>query len=264
MNGFESLQRSIERLVGIQCSNYKEDYIKRRILSRMRLTNTADFEDYHRYLLANRQEIEGLRNALTINVTKFFRDTGVFDTLKREIIPGLVRRRRPVRIWCAGCATGEEPYSVAILMREQLGMNDGGSVTIYATDIDRDSLKKAKEGVYDENALENVGERRIRRYFVRRDDGTYAIRPIVSDMVTFKQHDLMTGIPISRYLDLIICRNVTIYFTEKQKNDLVRMFHAALVQGGYYVMGKTEYLGREVEDLFISHSATQKILVKRG
>jgi chemotaxis protein methyltransferase CheR len=262
MDAFMSLQKSIEKLVRIKCSNYKEDYIKRRILSRMRLTDTADFEAYHKYLLANPQELDLLRNALTINVTKFFRDPEVFEAIRREILPDLVRRRGSIRIWCAGCATGEEPYSIAILVHELMALHKDVSVTIYATDIDTVVLQKAAAGVYDRKALENVDEKKIRKHFISHDDGTFEVRPHIKDLVKFRQHDLMSGAPISRYLDVVTCRNVTIYFTEKQKNDLTHLFYSALAVDGYYVIGKTEYLAREVEHLFTPFNVMQKILRK--
>jgi chemotaxis protein methyltransferase CheR len=262
MDAFTSLQRSIERLVRIKCSNYKEDYIKRRILSRMRLTNATDYEAYHKYLLANPQEIDLLRNALTINVTRFFRDPEVFEVVRREVLPDLARRRGSIRIWCAGCATGEEPYSIAILAHELTALHRDVSVTIYATDIDAVVLQKAMTGIYDRKALENVDERQIRKHFTSHDDGTFEVRPHIRDLVKFRQHDLMSGIPIARYLDVVTCRNVTIYFTEKQKNELARLFHSALGIDGYYIMGKTEYLAREVEHLFVPYNVAQKILRK--
>ncbi len=262
MDAFASLQKSIERLVRIKCSNYKEDYIKRRILSRMRLTNTADFEAYHKYLLANPQEIELLRNALTINVTKFFRDPEVFEVLRREVLPDLAGRRGSIRIWCAGCATGEEPYSIAILAHELMAIRRNVNVTIYATDIDTVVLEKARAGIYDQKTLENVDEHQIRRHFISRDDGMFEVRPHIKDLVKFRQHDLMSGVPVARYLDAVTCRNVTIYFTEQQKNELVRLIYSALAVDGYYIMGKTEYLGREVEHLFAPYNVMQKILRK--
>jgi len=262
MDAFASLQRSIEKLVQIKCANYKEDYIKRRILSRMRLTNAADYEAYHRYLLANPQEVNLLRNALTINVTKFFRDPEVFEVVRREVLPDLAGRGRSIRIWCAGCSSGEEPYSIAILAHELTVLRPDVSVMIYATDIDAVVLQKAMAGIYDAKALENVDERRIRKHFVSHDDGTFEVRSHIKDLVKFRQHDLMSGIPITRYLDAVTCRNVTIYFTENQKNELARLFHSALGADGYYIMGKTEYLAREVEHLFSPYNIAQKILRK--
>lgn len=262
MDAFISLQKSIEKLVRIKCSNYKEDYIKRRILSRMRLTNNADFEAYHKYLLANPQEQDLLKNALTINVTKFFRDPEVFEVIRREVLPELVRHKNSIRIWCAGCATGEEPYSLAILAYEQMLLHKDVSVMIYATDIDTTALQKAMAGTYDSKALENVDEKRLRKHFISRDDGTFEVRPHIKNLVKFREHDLMSGVPVAWYLDAVVCRNVTIYFNQKQKNDLTRLFHSALATDGYYVIGKTEYLAREVEYLFTPYNAVQKILRK--
>ncbi|WP_292517713.1 protein-glutamate O-methyltransferase CheR [Methanoculleus sp.] len=264
MDDFISLQRSIERLVRIKCSNYKEDYIKRRILSRMRLTNATDYETYHKYLLANPQEVDLLRNALTINVTKFFRDPEVFEVIRREILPDLARRKKSIRIWCAGCATGEEPYSIAILAHEMMALHRDISVTIYATDIDTVVLQKAMAGIYDQKALENVDEKRVRKHFISHENGTFEVRPHIRELVKFRQHDLMSGVPAVRYVDAVTCRNVTIYFTEKQKNDLAHLFHTALGIDGYYIMGKTEYLGREVEHLFVPYNVMQKILQKKA
>jgi len=262
-DGFQSLQRSIEKLVRIRCSNYKEDYIKRRILSRMRLTGNGNYDAYHKYLLANPQESDLLKNALTINVTKFFRDTEVFDLIRRDIFPNLIRERKTIRIWCAGCASGEEPYSLAMIMHDLKALKKDTAVTIYATDIDNEVLKKAVEGVYDAKSLENLSESQIRKHFVCRDDGRYVVKPHLKGMIKFRHHDLMSGIPIARYLDAISCRNVTIYFSEKQKNDLTAMFYKALASGGYYIMGKTEYLGRDVENLFVPYNTMQKVMVRR-
>jgi chemotaxis protein methyltransferase CheR len=124
-------------------------------------------------------------------------------------------------------------------------------------------LKKAIDGVYDKKALENLSESQIRKHFISRDDGKFEAKPHLKGMIKFRYHDLMSGIPIARYLDAISCRNVTIYFTEKQKNDLTVMFHKALSNGGFYIMGKTEYLGRDVENLFLPYNTMQKVMVRQ-
>jgi len=263
MDDFGALTRYIEQTLKIQCANYKEDYIKRRLLSRMRSTNTTTYEDYLKYLKANVPELEHLRNALTINVTEFFRDTEVYDSLKKEVLPDLFRQRKRLRIWCAGCSTGEEPYSIAMILTEMLAQNKEHSAQIYATDIDKVVLAKAQEGIYSEKAMGKLTESQIHRYFTRLPDGNYQVKPHLKELIRFRTHDLMSGVPISRYLDLITCRNVTIYFTEKQKDDLARTFHSALVADGYYIMGKTEYLGRQVENLFTAKNSVQKIFIKK-
>jgi chemotaxis protein methyltransferase CheR len=262
MEGFQALQRSIGRLLSIQCQNYKEDYIERRVLSRMRLTNREDFREYHSYLLSSPDEQQLLRNALTINVTKFWRDNDVFGMIQKEILPDIFRKKSRVRIWSAGCATGEEPYTLALIIHDLLRLREGVTVTIYATDIDEVVLGRAKEGIYDKKSLENLTSGQLRRHFFERPDGKYEVRPHLKEMIRFGAHDLMSGRPTTNYLDMILCRNVTIYFTERQKNELARMFQSALLKDGYYVMGKTEFLGRKVEDLFEPVNSLQKIYRK--
>lgn len=263
MDGFDILKRYIEQTLKIQCGNYKEDYIKRRLLSRMRSTNAADYNEYLRYLKANPPELEVLRKALTINVTEFFRDGDVYDILRKEVLPDLFAKRKRLRIWCAGCSTGEEPYSIAMIIHEMMTQNKELSGQIFATDIDKIVLAKAQEGIYSQKAMAKLSESQIHRHFTKMPDGNYQVKDHLKELIRFRPHDLMSGAPISRWLDLITCRNVTIYFTEKQKDDLARLFHGALVSDGYYIMGKTEYLGRQVENLFVAKNSVQKVFVRK-
>ncbi|MDD4126658.1 MAG: protein-glutamate O-methyltransferase CheR [Methanomicrobium sp.] len=259
---FQTLKRTIEKLLGIQCGCYKEDYIKRRLLSRMRITGKEHYRDYNSLLISDKKEQELLRNALTINVTKFYRDKEVFDLLKAEIFPELIRNKGRMRIWSAGCATGEEPYTLALIIYDLIRLKPDVQVTIFATDIDREVLKKAKDGIYEKRSLENLNEGQIRRHFTETADGKFEVKNHLKEMIRFSQHDLMSGKPATNYLDMILCRNVTIYFTEEQKNDLARMFHPALTSQGFYVMGKTEFMSREVEALYEPYNALQKIYTK--
>jgi len=263
MPDFPPLKRSIEKLLGIQCSNYKEDYIRRRVGSRMRLNGIEKYPDYSTYLLKNKTEQEALRNALTINVTKFWRDTEVFDLIKKEVIPEVIRRKNRIRIWSAGCATGEEPYTLAIIVYDLTRMKSDVQVTIFASDLDNEALNKARAGVYDKKALENLTESQIRRHFTLLDNEKYQVKPHLKKMIKFSKHDLMSGKPVTNYLDIVLCRNVTIYFTEEQKNKLAKIFQSALLMDGYYIMGKTEYMGREVEDLYTPYNSIQKIYKKK-
>jgi len=263
MDEFESLKRYIEQTLTIQCSSYKQDYIKRRLLSRMRSTSMASYGDYLMYLKKNTPELELLRNALTINVTEFFRDSEVYDAIRREVLPELFKQRKRLRIWCAGCSTGEEPYSLAMILHEMMAVNKNLSVQLLATDIDKVVLAKAKEGIFSPKAMIKLTDTQIHRHFTKLPDGNFEAKPHLQELISFRPNDLMTGIPVSRFLDLIICRNVTIYFNEKQKDALAQMFHGALVSGGYYIMGKTEYLGRSVDTLFVAKNTGQKIFTKK-
>jgi chemotaxis protein methyltransferase CheR len=263
MDDFAALKRFIEQTLKIQCGNYKEDYIKRRLLSRMRSTNTTNYEEYLKYLRENAPELEILRKALTINVTEFFRDNDVYESLKKEILPDLFQKRKRLRIWCAGCSTGEEPYSIAMILSDLVAQNKDLSAQIYATDIDKIVLARAQEGIYSPKAMTKLSEAQIHRHFTKLPDGNYQVKPQLKEFIRFRPHDLMSGVPVSRWLDLITCRNVTIYFTEAQKDDLAKLYHGALVTDGYYIMGKTEYLGRKVENLFTAKNSVQKIFVKK-
>lgn len=264
MDDLALLKRHIEATLKIQCSNYKEDYIKRRLLSRMRSTGTATYGEYLRFLKAEDSELDLLKNALTINVTEFFRDADVYDNLKKEIFPSLFARRKKIRIWCAGCSTGEEPYSLAMILHEAITLNREITGQIYATDIDDVVLAKAKEGIYTAKTIGKLTGSQTLRHFTRLPDGTFQAKSHLKDLIRFRTHDLMSGRPISRFFDLISCRNVTIYFTGNQKDDLARLFHSALVTNGYYVMGKTEFLSHDVEELFIPVNSLQRIYMKKG
>lgn len=262
MDDLKQLKALIEKTLKVRCSQYKEEYIKRRLLSRMRTTGSGSYDEYTRYLNSHPAEWELLRNALTINVTEFFRDSEVFEILRKELIPKFISEHNRIRIWCAGCSSGEEPYSLAMILSELTTRKSGISITIYATDIDEKILQKAKDGIYESKAIEKLNSAIIRRHFDELPDGRYQVKQHLKDMIHFRKHDLMSGIPAARYVDIVTCRNVTIYFTEGQKNDLARTIHSALNSGGFYVMGKTEYLGREVEGLFSHYNALQKILIK--
>ena len=263
MDEFQSLLQTIQRLFNIQCTSYKEDYIKRRLASRMNARHIRSYQEYQDFLLNTKEEHEALKNALTINVTKFFRDPPVFETIRSDIISPLLRQKKRLRIWSAGCSSGEEPYSYAIILYDMAYLQKDAEWTIIATDIDETILKKATEGVYEKASLEYVSESQLRRHFKQGEDGRYEVKPHIREKVKFQHHDLMSGVPISRYLDIISCRNVTIYFSDKQKNDLVRMFHQGLSPGGYYVMGMSEFLGREVECYFAPYKPLQKIFVRK-
>jgi chemotaxis protein methyltransferase CheR len=137
------------------------------------------------------------------------------------------------------------------------------SARIYATDIDKVVLAKAQEGIYSQKAIVKFSPAQVHRHFTRLPDNSYQVKPHLKEFIRFCPHDLMSGVPIAHRFDLITCRNVIIYFNEAQKDELARLFHGALVTDGYYIMGKTEYLGRQVEHLFAAKNPVQKIFVRK-
>jgi chemotaxis protein methyltransferase CheR len=217
------------------------------------------YGEYLAFLSAHPAEGEALRNALTINVTRFFRDPDVFSLFRREIIPGILKDKKRIRIWSAGCSSGEEAYTFAMILHEAGTQEKPVVGTIYATDIDREILDKARAGIYERATLENLTPVQIRRHFTHLPDGKYAVGPHLKSLVRFRYHDLMKGEPVSRYLDIISCRNVTIYFNEAQRGELFKIFHEGLVPGGFYVMGLSEYLGKEGLPFFRPCHPQQKV-----
>lgn len=262
--GLPELIQDVQKRLNIQLTSYKQDYIKRRLLSRMNSTRSKDFVEYHQYLRMHPEEEEKLRNALTINVTKFLRDPEVFNLIGKEIFPSIIRERRSIKIWSAGCSSGEEPYTYAILLHEQAKPGILLNNVIIATDIDEEILKRAKLGVYEKNALENLTENQINRNFEKIDEGKFRVKEHIRNMVRFQSHDLMKGIPVAKMFDVVSCRNVTIYFNEQQKKDLVKLVHESLGKDGFYIMGMSEYMSKEVESLFRPYKPMLKIFQKAG
>lgn len=260
--GLPELIQDVQKRLNIQLTNYKQDYIKRRLLSRMNSTRSKDFVEYHQYLKTHPEEEEKLRNALTINVTKFLRDPDVFNLIGKEIFNSIVTAKRSIKIWSAGCSSGEEPYTYAILLHElsKAGISYNGA--IIATDIDEEILKKARTGIYEKNALENLSENQISRHFEKTEDGKFKIKDHIKNMVRFQSHDLMKGVPVARMFDVVSCRNVTIYFNEQQKKDLVKLVYESLGKDGFYIMGMSEYMSKDVEALFKPYKPMLKIFQK--
>jgi chemotaxis protein methyltransferase CheR len=241
---FEKLKRVLHESTDINFECYRESYLKRRLKLRLTATKAKTYSDYIRYLQANPDEFNLLVNDLTINYTKFFRDPDVFSFLKETILPELFFSKRWVRIWSAGCATGEEPYSLAILVHEMLKqqMKDC-RVSIYASDLDRTALAKAKNGEYDSRVVKGVEKRLLNRYFDF-DNELYRVKDFVKQLVHFEEQDLMTP-PLRRNLDLILCRNVTIYFSREIQHKIYMNFYDSLRSGGYFITGKTELVKGE-------------------
>jgi chemotaxis protein methyltransferase CheR len=150
-----------------------------------------------------------------------------------------------------------------MILFDLIAQNPQISAQIFATDIDQVVLQKAKEGIYPPKTTIKLSQSQIRRHFTKLPDGNFQVRPHLKELIRFRPHDLMSGVPVAQWLDLITCRNVTIYFNEHQKDNLARMFYGALGSRGFYIMGKTEYLGRSLENLFESYNSLQKVFIKK-
>ncbi|MDQ1276113.1 MAG: chemotaxis protein methyltransferase CheR [Euryarchaeota archaeon] len=264
--GFELLKRAVTGSTGFNCEQYKEAHFKRRINVRVRATSSENYEEYLRLLKRNSTEHEHLIKTLTINVSEFFRNPETFEVIEKEVIPLLIKSRsdslvKSVRIWSAGCATGEEVYSLAILMHRVLGKDlEKFRISITGTDIDTLSLEKARQGVYFENVLKNLDASTKEKYFVKQSE-RYQVSDKLKGMVRFKRHDMISESCTDRF-DLIICRNVMIYFKKEIQEQLQLNFHKTLNKGGFFVIGKAETLLGTASNRFKPYNARERLYIK--
>lgn len=263
---FELLKKAITESTGFNCEQYKEAHFKRRVNVRVRATNSENYEEYLRLLKKNSAEHEYLIKVLTINVSEFFRNPETFRVIEKEVIPFLIKSRsdslvKSIRVWSAGCATGEEAYSLAILLHRVLGRDlDRYRISIIGTDIDDLSLEKARKGIYHENVLKNVETITKENYFVKQGD-TYQVSDQLKSMIRFKRHDMISESCIDRF-DLIICRNVMIYFKKEIQEELQLNFHKMLNKGGFFVIGKAETLLGAASSRFKPYNARERLYIK--
>jgi two-component system, chemotaxis family, CheB/CheR fusion protein len=228
---------------GIDFSTYKEPTIRRRLQRRMLDTNCTTLEEYVRYLRRHAEEYDRLASSFLIKVTDFFRDADLFNHLREQVLPGLIAEARThgneLRLWSAGCATGEEPYTLAILVSELVGDQlEQFTVRIFATDLDAGAVAFARRGIYPNSALKNMPTA-LRDRYLSRLDSAWEVRKQVRGMVIFGQHDLGQRAPFPR-IDLVLCRNVLIYFTPELQRRALQLFAFALRDGGFLVLGKAE------------------------
>jgi chemotaxis protein methyltransferase CheR len=263
---FPILKRKIFSDTSLDCNQYKDNYLKRRIAVRMHVNKVPTYREYIHLLTRDPDEYSELLSDLTINVTQFFRDPEVFRILEEEFLPLLIYHKvksgkRVIRIWSAGCASGEEPYSLAILMHDLLGSEiDNFIVTILGTDIDSECLEAAKIGEYLPRQIENVRLGFLNSYFTY-DGEMYQLSDDIIDMVRFKKLDLFSDIKGGNF-DLILCRNVIIYFTKQMQQRLFENFYDSLNWGGYMVLGKTETLLGDTQRRFEAVNTRERVYQK--
>ena len=236
---------------GIDFTHYKAATIMRRIERRVALSAYDSIEPYVQHLAEDAAALNQLYKDLLIGVTRFFRDAEAFDYLERDIVPLLMQdaaRAQELRVWVAGCATGEEAYSLAMLLYESLQQRSATiSAQIFATDVHQASLDTASEGFYPREAVEGIAPERLARFFIEEVDG-YRVAPILRQMIVFARHDLTQDAPFTK-LDFITCRNVLIYFQPDLQQQILRRLHYGLRLGGMLFLGLSESVGRQSEVL---------------
>jgi len=250
---------------GVDFTCYKQTTIRRRMMRRLALLKIAGLRNYLKYLQENSAELNALYEDLLINVTNFFRDPDTYEALKTKVFPRIMQGRSmdaPIRMWVAGCATGEEAYSLAMSLAEYVGDKaDSMPIQIFATDVSDRVIDKARSGVYPENISLDVSPDRLKRFFMKVEAG-FQISKTIREMCVFSRQNLIKDPPFSR-LDLISCRNVLIYMDAELQRKIVPVLHYALNPGGFLVLGNAETVGG-YSDLFSFEDRKHKIYSRRS
>ena len=231
---------------GISLSEAKSHLVYSRLSRRLRSLNISSFAQYCDYLTnGESDELTHFINAITTNLTAFFRENHHFEYLANTLLPKIFssNSNRRVRIWSAGCSTGEEPYSIAIVLRENMPSKGGWDVKVLATDLDTNVVAKAASGVYQESSINGISSQRVKRFFSKNSrSGTVTVKPEVRDLITFKQLNLMHEWPVKGPFDVIFCRNVVIYFNLETQKRLFKRYADILADKGHLFIGHSESL----------------------
>lgn len=260
---FQRVRGLVSQHTGISLSEAKKDMVYSRLAKRVRELGLASFADYLAYLdgVDADDELVSFTNAITTNLTAFFRENHHFDYLARVVLPELIQKNakeKKLRIWCCAASTGEEPYSIAMVVDEMLPKERGWDVKILATDIDTHVLGVAKKGVYRQDQIKDVLQHRKERYFLKgknANTGYVCVSPVLKNRIVFKPLNLMHTWPIKGPIDVIFCRNVVIYFTKETKKLLINQFADLMEEGDYLFMGHSEAL-HDISDKFSSLGQT--------
>lgn len=237
MTGYEEFKKDIFRKTGIDLNLYKEKQMKRRLESLVKRNDFNDFKDYFKALDKSPEIFDEFINYLTINVSEFYRNSDQWVVLEKEVVPRLLEKNKNLKIWSAACSTGEEPYSLVMMLSRFMPLN---RINIIATDIDLGAIAKAKAGLYMEKSLKNLPKEFITKYFTN-DGRLFKISDDIKKQVTFKKHNLLKDSYVDG-CDLIVCRNVLIYFTEEAKNEIYMKFSKSLKEDGILFVGSTEQI----------------------
>ncbi|MBN1357915.1 protein-glutamate O-methyltransferase CheR [Candidatus Bathyarchaeota archaeon] len=257
---YQKMKKLLHEKVGLDFNGYREEYLKRRFSIRLRATGTNTYRLYVRYLQKNPDEYNRVIDNLVINYTTFFRDKDVYGYLEKIVLPRLFRSNK-VRIWSAGCATGEEPYSLSILVHKVLGKKRANyDVKILASDIDENALGKAAKAEYSRKQLNGMRDSLIAEYFSTNGE-SYQVKDFVKQLVSFESHDLMKP-SLRKGFDLILCRNVMIFFSRESQQKIHMHFYNTLREGGYLVIGKAEVLSGQLSQQLLCDNVNCRVYQK--
>jgi len=257
-DAFLRILQIIKQVTNLDFSAYKKETILRRIKRKMTVTKITSLEEFADYLEVNIKEVTALQKDLLIGVTKFFRDQQAFEYLGERVIPEIVQEaRNSIKVWIAGCSTGEEAYSVAILFYEQIRQaNRPINLKIFATDIDKDAIAKASLGTFSESTAADVPKDYLSKYFVKEGED-YKISKVIRELIIFTAHDISKDPPFHK-LDLVVCRNMLIYFQPKLQKRVFATFNFALKQNAFLFLGSSES-AETIENFFVGVHAKFKV-----
>ncbi|MFZ5943496.1 MAG: CheR family methyltransferase [Bacillota bacterium] len=237
MDNYEIFINDLGKKFDLNLMGYKRPQMERRINSLMRSLQIETYSEFINRMKDDQKLFNRFLDHLTINVSEFFRNGSQWDVLKDKILPMLITNNKNLKVWSAGCSTGEEPYTVAMILKEHY---PNGNHAILATDFDIRVLNKAREGIYLQKEVSGIPENYLSKYLVNQNSH-YKIESGIRNMITFKKHNLLKD-PFENNFDLILCRNVVIYFTEETKNQLYRRFYDSLKIKGVLFTGSTEQI----------------------
>lgn len=233
---FETFKRNVLSSYGLDLNAYKRPQMERRLRANMERCGARTFGQYYSLMTQDPALRDDFLDRITINVSELFRNPDQFEVLQTKVLPELLEKRHNLDVWSAGCSYGAEPYSLAILLDE---FAPNGKHSILATDIDDRMLARAQKGVFEENEIRNVSKMRITRYFEALS-GRFAAKEHLKRMISFRKNNMLDERRFPKGFDLIVCRNVVIYFTDETKSTLYHMFYNSLRPGGYMFVGGTE------------------------
>lgn len=251
-------------------SNYRENLLMRRIMARVRAVRCNDLKGYYEYLTEHNDELDPLLDVMTINVTEFFRDEKVFDIIEKRVLPELILAKEStnnhsLRLWSCACASGEEAYSMLMIVAEYFGLSlDRFRLEIFGTDIDDSSLSGAREGVYELSAFKDLPPERlnlIKKYMHDMGNRRYWIREEWPAYVNFLYHDIVTDSPLE-HMDMILCRNLFIYFNNILQRKVLEKLYDSLNDGGFLILGNVESPGTALKDKFEEYDRHARIYRK--
>ncbi len=237
MQGYEEFKRDVFKLTGLDLSLYKEKQMKRRLESKISRLGKKSYKEFFDLIKSDKKAFDDFMSYLTINVSEFFRNYEQWVKLEKVVIPKLMKKSKELKIWSAACSTGEEPYSMVMLLTRFFPLSQ---IKILAADIDDEAINQAKQGLYREKSLDNI-PRDLREKYFEKIGSSYKISEEIKSRVEFKKMNLLADTYPTGF-DLIVCRNVMIYFTDEAKDEMYRKFNASLRDGGILFVGSTEQI----------------------